>query len=346
MKKMIHGGDIYRYPDMIDFSSNCNPFGPPQRVQDAICRAAGQIGHYPDVQCSLLRDALSAKLHVPGAWIFFGNGAAEVIFAAVTALKPQKALLPAPTFAEYTQALETVGCEIQYEQTAEADGFALPMDFAEQITEDIDMVFLCNPNNPTGNLLSREETERVIRRAGALDCTVVLDECFLDFVENPDEFSMLGELAAYPHVILLKAFTKLYAMAGVRLGYGISSNPAIIEKLERSVQPWNVSSLAQAAGLAALAEDAYVRESLTTLRAERAYLLQALEKLGCRTYASQANYIFFRGETTLGEKLRAAGFLVRDCSNYAGLGKGYYRVAVRLHEDNVKLVQALAHILD
>ena len=346
MKKMIHGGDIYRHPDMIDFSSNCNPFGPPQRVQDAICRAAGQIGHYPDVQCSLLRDALSAKLHVPGAWIFFGNGAAEVIFAAVTALKPKKALLPAPTFAEYAQALETVGCEIQYEQTAEADGFALPMDFAEQITEDIDMVFLCNPNNPTGNLLSREETERVIRRAGALDCTVVLDECFLDFVENPDEFSMLGELAAYPHVILLKAFTKLYAMAGVRLGYGISSDPAIIEKLERSVQPWNVSSLAQAVGLAALAEDAYVRESLTTLRAERAYLLQALEKLGCRTYASQANYIFFRGETTLGEKLRAAGFLVRDCSNYAGLGKGYYRVAVRLHEDNVKLVQALAHILD
>ncbi len=346
MKKMIHGGDIYRHPDMIDFSSNCNPFGPPQSVQDAICRAAGQIGHYPDVQCSLLRDALSAKLHVPGAWIFFGNGAAEVIFAAVTALKPKKALLPAPTFAEYAQALETVGCEIQYEQTAEADGFALPMDFAEQITEDIDMVFLCNPNNPTGNLLSREETERVIRRAGALGCTVVLDECFLDFVENPDEFSMLGELAAYPHVILLKAFTKLYAMAGVRLGYGISSNPAIIEKLERSVQPWNVSLLAQAAGLAALAEDAYVRESLTTLRAERAYLLQALEKLGCRTYASQANYIFFRGETTLGEKLRAAGFLVRDCSNYAGLGKGYYRVAVRLHEDNVKLVQALAHILD
>lgn len=346
MKKMIHGGDIYRHPDMIDFSSNCNPFGPPQRVQDAICRAAGQIGHYPDVQCSLLRDALSAKLHVPGAWIFFGNGAAEVIFAAVTALKPKKALLPAPTFAEYAQALETVGCEIQYVQTAEADGFALPMDFAEQIMEDIDMVFLCNPNNPTGNLLSREETERVIRRAGTLDCTVVLDECFLDFVENPDEFSMLGELAAYPHVILLKAFTKLYAMAGVRLGYGISSNPAIIEKLERSVQPWNVSSLAQAAGLAALAEDAYVRESLTTLRAERAYLLQALEKLGCRTYASQANYIFFRGETTLGEKLRAAGFLVRDCSNYAGLGKGYYRVAVRLHEDNVKLVQALAHMLD
>ena len=346
MKKMIHGGDIYRHPDMIDFSSNCNPFGPPQSVQDAICRAAGQIGHYPDVQCSLLRDAVSAKLHVPGAWIFFGNGAAEVIFAAVTALKPKKALLPAPTFAEYAQALETVGCEIQYEQTAEADGFALPMDFAEQITEDIDMVFLCNPNNPTGNLLSREETERVIRRAGALGCTVVLDECFLDFVEKPDEFSMLGELAAYPHVILLKAFTKLYAMAGVRLGYGISSNPAIIEKLERSVQPWNVSSLSQAAGLAALTEDAYVRESLTTLRAERAYLLQALEKLGCRTYASQANYIFFRGETTLGEKLRAAGFLVRDCSNYAGLGKGYYRVAVRLHEDNVKLVQALAHILD
>lgn len=167
------------------------------------------------------------------------------------------------------------------------------MDFAEQITEDIDMVFLCNPNNPTGNLLSREETERVIRRAGALDCTVVLDECFLDFVGKSGRIFDAWGAGSVSACDSAQGVYQAVCDGRGAAGYGISSNPAIIEKLERSVQPWNVSSLAQAAGLAALAEDAYVRESLTTLRAERAYLLQALEKLGCRTYASQANYIFF-----------------------------------------------------
>ena len=287
MKEMIHGGDIYRHPDITDFSSNCNPFGPPQCVQEAICRAAGQIGHYPDVQCSRLRKALAEKLNIPQSWIFFGNGAAEVIFAAVQAWKPKQAVLPAPTFAEYAQALETAGCKIQYVETAEADGFAIPQTIADALTDETDMLFLCNPNNPTGTLLPKEKLKKILQRAHECGTMVVIDECFLDFVDNADSYSMLSELAEHPHMLLLKAFTKLYAMAGVRLGYGISSNPVIIEKLERSVQPWNVSSLAQAAGLATLAEDAYVRESLTTLRAERAYLLQALEKLGCRTYASQ-----------------------------------------------------------
>ncbi len=131
MKEMIHGGDIYRHPDITDFSSNCNPFGPPQCVQEAICRAAGQIGHYPDVQCSRLRKALAEKLNIPQSWIFFGNGAAEVIFAAVQAWKPKQAVLPAPTFAEYAQALETAGCKIQYVETAEADGFAIPQTIAD-----------------------------------------------------------------------------------------------------------------------------------------------------------------------------------------------------------------------
>ena len=297
MLNYVHGGDIQTYIDRhgfapLDLSANINPFGIPDAVRAAMHRAVDNCTQYPDPFCRAARQAIGAREGVNPDFLYCGNGAADVLDRLAAVLKPRKVLLTAPTFAEYAQALETVGCEIQYEQTAEADGFALPMDFAEQITEDIDMVFLCNPNNPTGNLLSREETERVIRRAGALDCTVVLDECFLDFVENPDEFSMLGELAAYPHVILLKAFTKLYAMAGARLGYGISSNPAIIEKLERSVQPWNVSSLAQAAGLAALAEDAYVRESLTTLRAERAYLLQALEKLGCHMLRRQTIFFF------------------------------------------------------
>ena len=165
MKEMIHGGDIYRHPDITDFSSNCNPFGPPQCVQEAICRAAGQIGHYPDVQCSRLRKALAEKLNIPQSWIFFGNGAAEVIFAAVQAWKPKQAVLPAPTFAEYAQALETVGYKIQYVETAEADGFAIPQTIADALTDETDMLFLCNPNNPTGTLLPKEKMKQILHRA-------------------------------------------------------------------------------------------------------------------------------------------------------------------------------------
>lgn len=346
MKEMIHGGDIYRHPDITDFSSNCNPFGPPQCVQDAICRAAGQIGHYPDVQCSRLRKALAEKLNIPQSWIFFGNGAAEVIFAAVQAWKPKQAVLPAPTFAEYAQALETVGCKIQYVETAEADGFAIPQTIADALTDETDMLFLCNPNNPTGTLLPKEKLKKILHRAHECGTMVVIDECFLDFVDNADGYSMLSELAEHPHVLLLKAFTKLYAIAGVRLGYGISSNTDMIEKLECSVQPWNVSMLAQAAGTAALSAETYVRDSLAVIREEKKYLTEHMKQLGLTVYASEANYIFFRGPEDLGKQLLAEGFLVRDCSNYRGLTNGYYRIAVRLRPDNERLIRTLEKLLD
>ena len=341
MKEMIHGGDIYRHPNVVDFSSNCNPFGTPKRVQDAICRAAGQIGHYPDVQCSRLRKALAEKLNIPKSWIFFGNGAAEVIFSAVQALHPKQAVLPAPTFAEYAQALETVGCKIQYVKTAEADGFAISQNIADALTEETDMLFLCNPNNPTGTRMKKETVQTILERASETGTTVMLDECFMDFVPDPKRDSMLPFLDAYPHVILLKAFTKLYAMAGVRLGYGISSHATMIEKLERSVQPWNISSLAQEAGIAALQEDFFVEKSLDALRREHAFLMDALKQMGVTVYASEANYIFFRGPEDLGKQLLEEGFLVRDCSNYPGLAKGYYRIAVRLRPENEALMQAM-----
>ena len=346
MKEMIHGGDIYRHPGITDFSSNCNPFGPPQCVQEAICRAAGQIGHYPDVQCSRLRKALAEKLNIPQSWIFFGNGAAEVIFAAVQAWKPKQAVLPAPTFAEYAKALETAGCKIQYVETAEADGFAIPQTIADALTDETDMLFLCNPNNPTGTLLPKEKLKKILQRAHECGTMVVIDECFLDFVDNADSYSMLSELAEHPHMLLLKAFTKLYAVAGVRLGYGISSNPDMIEKLECSVQPWNVSMLAQAAGTAALSAETYVRDSLAVIREEKKYLTEHMKQLGLKVYASEANYIFFRGPEDLGRRLPAEGFLVRDCSNYRGLTKGYYRIAVRLRPDNERLIRTLEKLLD
>lgn len=344
MGKNIHGGDIYRHKNVIDYSSNCNPFGPPEAVINAICSAAKEIIHYPDVQVSKLRDALSRHLSVDSDYIFFGNGAAEVILSIAFALKPEKALLLAPTFAEYGEALAAAGCEIKYHYLAEEKGFKTGEELLDAVTEDLDIFFLCNPNNPTGVLTERNLVEKLIVKCQTSGVTMVIDECFLDFVDGSENYSMIEKLTEYPNLIILKAFTKLYAMAGVRLGYCLCANAETMEKLDSVRQPWNVSGLAQAAGIAALGEENYVKNSLKTLAIEKAWLLEKMAELGLKVYGSEANYIFFAGSESLYEDCLEKGIMIRDCSNYEGLGKGWYRVAVRLREDNEKLIKVLGEV--
>lgn len=342
MGKNIHGGDIYRHKNVIDYSSNCNPFGPPKGVVEAICKGAFEIVHYPDVQASQLRSALSKHLSVQPENIFFGNGAAEVILSIAFALKPKKALLLAPTFAEYGEALSAAGCELKYYKLHEENGFAAQEDLIDTISEDIDIFFLCNPNNPTGVLTDRQLVEKLAQKCKDCNVTMVIDECFLDFVDSKDQISMIDKLEEYSNVIILKAFTKLYAMAGVRLGYCLCANNETLEKLDGVRQPWNVSSLAQVAGVAALDEKDYVRESLEVLAQEKKWLIDNMEALGYEVYGSKANYIFFGGSKDLYDNCLGKGIMIRDCSNYVGLEKGYYRIAVRLHEDNAKLIKVLS----
>lgn len=155
---------------------------------------------------------------------------------------------------------------------------------------------------------------------------------------------MKAHLADHPSLFILKAFTKRYAIAGIRLGYGISADAKLLEKMEQVTQPWNVSSLAQAAGVAALGEEDYVNEGRRLIWKEREYLREELSRLGYKLYDSRANYIFFYSERPLWEDCKNRGVLIRDCSNYPGLGQGYYRIAVRTHEENQKLIQVLNNI--
>ena len=344
MKKNVHGGDIYSHINVTDYSANCNPFGVPEGVRRAICDSADLVNCYPDVHCTELRTKLSEELGVPGEKIFFGNGAAEVIFAVAQALKPKKALIPAPSFAEYAAALETAGCEIKRFYTDEANGFRITEKINEMVTDDVDMIFLCNPNNPTGTFIGEDELKVILDHARGNKVRVVLDECFMSFVDEKKKYTWLEHIEEYPNVIVMNAFTKLYAMAGVRLGYGITWDDEVIEKLENFVQPWNVSVIAQNAGIAALKEREYVRSSLCEIRKEREIFISELVEAGLKVYDSEANYVFFRGEPDLYDKMLEKGYLLRDCSNYPGLGKGYFRAAVRLHEDNEGFIRALMEI--
>ncbi len=344
MGNHLHGGDVYRHKDMLDFSSNCNPLGTSPKARQAAIDAAQNIFHYPDVECQELRRAISDHSHVAQEHIICGNGAADLIFALALAVKPKKALIPAPTFAEYRQALQAAGCQVNSVMVGiEQEHQEL---FLDAITEDVDMVFWCNPNNPTGGLATREFLLEVLDRCSKAGAVLALDECFMDFVTEGDQYTMKEQLLTHKNLFILKAFTKLYGMAGLRLGYGLCSDTDLMKKIGQVTQPWRVSTVAQQAGIAALHDKDYVSRGLEIIRRERSVLVNGLSQLGFKVYAPKANYVFFRGAKGLAEKCIDKGILIRDCSNYEGLEEGYYRVAVKLPEENQRLLQALGEIVD
>ena len=345
MTKHVHGGNIYTYKNCLDFSANCNPLGTPESVKQAVRDSLEQIKDYPQVGYQPLKEAIAAYEEVESEHIICGNGAAEIVFSLCHALKPKKALLPGPTFAEYEQALASVDCKVEHVLLKEEHGFTLQEDFVNWLHKDLDIVFLCNPNNPTGITIPQDLLEEILETCAMQGIFMVVDECFLDFVKDPEKHTLKGKLEKYPGLFILKAFTKRYAIPGVRLGYGFCSDREVLDRMEAVTQPWNVSTMAQQAGMAALKESEYVEAGRQIIFRESAWMKEKMRQVGLTVYPSEANYIFFYGPEDLFERCVAKGILIRDCSNYPGLKKGYYRVAVKLHEQNKKLIEVLEEVL-
>ena len=348
--QLVHGGDWAGYRarfghDALDFSANVSPLGLPQGVADAIVAALPTADRYPDPLCRELRTALSRAEQLPEPWILCGNGAADLIYRLAWALKPRRALLPAPTFAEYAAALESVGCEAERETLHEADDFAVTEAFVQAVNQNVDLVFLCQPNNPTGQITPPELVQRLVRRCADCGAVLVVDECFLDFLLQRDTLTAKPLLQAAPNLVILKAFTKLYAMAGVRLGYALCANTALLAKMQAAGQPWGVSSLAQAAGAAALREIAYADAVRALIADQRPRLAAGLRALGLQVIEGSANYLLFRAPETLGAALQQRGVCLRSCGNYPGLSAGWYRTAVRTAPENEQLLQTMREVL-
>jgi len=355
MKSYTHGADIYTTSieldinenAIIDFSSNINPYGLAEGVKDSIVQSLEHADRYPDFNCRALSEALSEYENVQKDYIFCSNGSIEAIFRIVSFLKPKNALIIAPTFNEYEHALESIGCKINYYYLKEENDFIIDEDIIDYIDQETNIVFICNPNNPTGQLTEKKTIEKILAHCEKMDTTLVIDECFMDFVSDKEEYSAKNLLGIYSNLIILKAFTKIFAMAGIRLGYCMSSNIKIMDGIKEIGPTWNVSSIAQAAGIAAVQETDYLTESLQFIDEQRGYLVDKLDMMGLKVYSSNANYIFFKcmQDIDLKHELLQYGILIRDCSDYEGLENGYYRIAVKRDEDNKLLVRALRNIL-
>ena len=338
-----HGGDVYGAAVTLDFSSNVNPLGPPERVISAIRDAAHLVRQYPDPYCRRLTAAIAAYEKLPEAYILCGNGAAELIYAYCEALRPKKAMELAPTFLEYSAAACHFGAKIVHVPLASPD--FLPDERLPDAlrTEKPDVLFLCSPNNPTGRTLGRALLEQVLALSAAQGTRVFLDECFLDFT---DEKSAKDLLSRYGNLLILKAFTKNYALAGVRAGYGLSADRRLLSEMAACTQPWNVSIFAQAAGEAALKEPDWVQKAKAVIAPERARLTRELQSFGFTVCASEANYLLFFAPAGLDRALLREKIAVRSCENYPGLGPGWYRIAVRLAEENEALLVALRRVME
>ncbi|MDO5548683.1 MAG: threonine-phosphate decarboxylase CobD [Eubacteriales bacterium] len=345
-----HGGDWVSYHEKygrlpLDFSTNVSPLGLPDSVREAAIQSLDSADRYPDPQCRALRREITAELGIPSEFCLCGNGAADLLFRVMLAKKPRRALLPVPTFSEYEAALKAVDCVVETVPLSEKTEFRLSEEVLRFITPETDVLFLCEPNNPTGLTTPRELLLRILRRCRETETLLVLDECFLDFLEEPEQHTLLSALSYHPNLLILRAFTKLYAMAGLRLGYCICSDTELLRQMQDAGQPWAVSAVAQYAGRAALQETEYVHRVRMLLQKQRPRLLQALRALGLRVLPGEANYLLFQGRTGLAEALQDRGILIRCCANYDGLDASWYRIAIRTEEENTRLLAALREVL-
>lgn len=351
-KPLSHGGDIYTKRDipsggrLIDFSANLNPFGMQKEIKQAIIENIDSYECYPDPLCRELRAAISQHEKIDIHNILCGNGAADLIFRIAYGLKPKKALLLAPTFSEYEQALKQVDCEVFYAYLNEAEDFEPKASILSEITEEVDIVFICNPNNPTGALAKKDLMFEILQRCKEKDVVLVVDECFMDFVENEVEYSLCDRINEYENLIILKAFTKMYSIAGIRLGYMLCKNGRVLSAVMEAGQSWSVSTVASKCGIAALSLEGFTKKTQLLVAENRKLLVDALKAKGMKCYSSSANYILFYSEDTeLDKKLLPYGILIRSCKNYYNLNEHYFRIAVKTKEENEVLINAMRLVL-
>ncbi len=353
----IHGGDVLAAAarwgldpsEILDFSANINPFGPPRGVTKAARDALRSVARYPEPLARTLRAALALRHGVPEEAVLVGSGAAEVIHLLARLAAGRRVAVPVPGFAEYARAARAVGAVVVPTPVGGAfatipaaeTGGAAPAEPTPAL-EAGDLRFLCNPHNPTGRLLPPGD---ILRVADGTPATVVVDEAFIDLTDPGEDASVLRHVMERPNLVAVRSLTKFFAMPGLRVGYAVA-RPDLVSRLDAVRDPWSVSAPAQAAALAALADQAYARRTREWVRRERSYLAGELAGLpGFAIEPPSANFILVRAPEpvwSIQNRLGPRGILVRDCRSFDGLTERHMRVAVRSRAENRRLAEALS----
>jgi len=336
---------------IVKLASNENPLGMPKSAQDAMLKAASDLGRYPDSNGFELKNVLSARLDVPAEWITLGNGSNDILELAARAVAQagDEVIFSKHAFAVYPLATQAIGAKaIEVDATA-MYGHDLPaiLKAVKASSDKAKLVFIANPNNPTGSYLSAQEIEDFLMAVPA-HVVVVLDEAYNEYLTPEQRYDAIAWVKRFPNLILSRSFSKAYGLAGLRIGYGVAQ-PALTDLLNRIRQPFNVNSLAQAAAIAAFQDSAFLQQGFELNRAGLVQLTQAFDALGLTYLPSAGNFVLVRvGEddgagARINLELLKRGIIVRPVGNY-GLPQ-WLRISIGLPEENTVFINALKDIL-
>lgn len=357
-RAMDHGGDIYRVmeeyslkkEELMDFSANINPLGPPIGVFEELSRELKGLIHYPEPQARTLQQRLGEKLGIDRDEVVVGNGAVELILPLFMELQKRyrRALLIQPTFSEYERALQVTGMQIERIYLEEKRGFHLHLPTLIKRWRRGDLIILCNPNNPTGHLLQREVIEEILQSLEERESFLFVDEAFMDFV-SPSQSLIVPE-RSLQRLFILRSLTKFYSLPGLRMGYGVGSKE-LLSTIEEILSPWRMNVLAQRAALKCIQDEDFATKTLLWLKEERESLLYHLKGLPLTVFPSAVNFLLLQLKSTsitiplLREELLKRGLLIRDCSTFHGLSHGFFRIAIKSREENQVLIDHLRSLL-
>jgi len=339
-----HGGNIYeikrRYKrEIIDFSANINPLGLPQRIKSKLCKNLQYILHYPDIKAESLMDKVAKYWSSKKENILVGNGSTDLLYLLIHTYKPKKVCIPCPTFSEYERASRCMGAKVDFLKLQEDKNFK----FQSLRSAKVEALFLCNPNNPTGNLIF-EDRDFIEKLPIGL---IIIDEAFMDFLPDEKKYTLIWKAQENKKIIVLRTFTKFFALPGLRLGY-LVAHKDIIDKLKRRQVPWCVNSFAQLAGELILDEKEYIEKTRQFIERERRFLFTELTKIReLKPYPSVTNFLLVKikkkklTSSLLKTRLIQEGILIRDCKNFRELNNKFIRIAVCRHNENLKLIEAL-----
>lgn len=350
-----HGGNIIEVAEQLgispaslfDFSANINPLGAPARIKTLLVDNLHQIERYPDIEYRHLHQALAQANYCSINHVIAGNGATELIYALIRCLKPKRAMLLTPSFAEYRRALLRAECEIIDYPMLESDNFQPDERLLAKLKHDKpDCLFITTPNNPTGLMPDEALLSAIIHFCEQQQTHLIVDEAFIDFLPQGSQITQYLLTAKY--LFILRSLTKFFAIPGLRLGYLLSGNQAVITMMKEQREPWSINALSALVGEHLLNDYDYIRNSWRAIKKHRDYLYRELAALPALTlWQPSANYLFFRclTEIDLQQALLKYKILIRHCKNYPGLTQHHYRIAVRSAPENQRLVNALKQVL-
>lgn len=380
----FHGGNIYKVfrekniKEILDYSSNINPYGIPESLKKRITENLEVLERYPDPDYVELRQKLANLNKVNLSDIILGNGATEIIFLFMKVINPKKILIVSPTFGEYERAvkateisgdtvslsssngdnknIENKKIEIEYFELKESDDFKLNIgNLKNELENKYDLLIICNPNNPTGKFLKLAQTEEILKECNKYNTKLFIDEAFIEFLADRMKESIINTEENKKNLFVTRAFTKFFAIPGLRLGYGMYFDKELEQKISEKKEPWSVNNIAEMAGLTVLDDTEYIEKTLKWIVEEKIYMYEKLNEIsGIKSYETEVNFItgkideklFSEGLNVkvLREKMLEQGILIRDASNFNFLDERFFRLAIKDRESNKRVIEVLREI--